>query len=376
MRTRLIRAVAAIILVVAVHAPAMPAAAQPMDFVDVHETMRKSLVYVTAEGYDEKGIPTENQATGTIIHDSGVVMTAHHVLDGLDKAVDGSVKLAGRVGGKYGFPTLLTVLREYPQYDLLLLAFPDVWPKLTPACLDLDVSIEKGVRLGTSGFPGAIDYAADEGTLASKFGPPGRPGLWRVNDMPFNKGQSGSPVYSVAGKVVGIAQGAITNAEGLHYFQPLNAAASIVRDAASCSNLKFTPTVLATVGDRIRERIKSGQEIVVKFDSSSAETSCGPQSANGPLGFLVAGETYRVFYSPADHSWQAIGPHQAFSGCPLATRYGPNNIDPKTQKPYPDRIMQFNDEDNAVNVWAGRMTFDDNGVLHYGQVVGQIILGN
>lgn len=219
-----------------------PVLAQPETYSVVtaaHKKVRPSLVYIKANGYDKGGNEVTLNSTGFIVSETGKIVTVHHVLgqiDGKYAPYKEDFRITGRIGAKFGPEFPLEIIRRYPNQDLMILTLPDIYGEITPVCLSFDKrNIQEGTEIATSGFPAGLDYTTHKGKIEGKRGPRGRRGLWRT-DVPFNSGQSGSPIYDMTGLVMGFAVGDIENAEGLNFFQPLHSIRSEVKQHASCDD--------------------------------------------------------------------------------------------------------------------------------------------
>jgi hypothetical protein len=214
-------------------------AASAQDGVDqwtrVHEEIRGSLVYLEAEGFDEKGTPVTSSATGVIIHPRGIIVTVDHFLGQLSEAQEGSVTIQARVGSKFGTPVELRPVNHAGLgLDLTIFALPDTGVVYRAACLYAGEPLANRSEVGTSGFPAATDYLKKEGRIENLTGHPESPISWQTN-LDINEGQSGSPVYTSNGEIVAIAQAEAKDTSGLAYVMPLRPVLSVISGFAECS---------------------------------------------------------------------------------------------------------------------------------------------
>lgn len=214
-------------------AASIPIEAIAQDWTTAHQSMRDSLVYLEAEGFDASGNLVISSATGVIIDSRGLVLTVEHFLDGMVDAVDGSVTLTARTGSKYGTPVDLLQIDFEIGLDLQIFSLPDTGVTYRAACLYSGSSIAVRTEIGTSGFPETTDYYSTTGRIENLSGHPDSPIAWQT-DLDLNHGQSGSPVYTSDGEVVAIAQAVASGADGLAYVMPLSRVLATVSGFADC----------------------------------------------------------------------------------------------------------------------------------------------
>ena len=199
-----------------------------------HDAMRKSLVWLKAEGRGGEGgefvgQDVDEQATGVMISSDGLVLTTYHLIGALlDKDVDGqTVKISANIADKSDFPRFgnVTIMNAAPLLDLLLLKIPPTSDPFVPATIGSAAKLTTEDTIYTSGFPHSANYTAHSGQLTSKDGPRGY--LWTVS-LPFLSGQSGSPVYDKNGLVVGIAKGSDDRADNQNYMIPIQFADPLI----------------------------------------------------------------------------------------------------------------------------------------------------
>jgi hypothetical protein len=196
-----------------------------------HDKIRKSLVYLEASGKGisgaETGVRKRTQATGFLVSDDGFILTTHHLLSGLAPVEPTSVVIRANVGEKVEVLKYEALpVNAAAELDLLLLKIPPGLEPHKPVKLGTLKEARGALEVYTSGFPKSANYRLDNGTIGSKDTLSAY--LWEVNDMPFDFGQSGSPVYTADGTVVGMAKGQLEGAPGVNYMIPIQLADSLL----------------------------------------------------------------------------------------------------------------------------------------------------
>jgi hypothetical protein len=102
--------------------------------------------------------------------------------------------------------------------------------------------------------------------------------------------------------------------------------------------------------------LNAGEVVIVHLDDNPAEDrdksgliACGPDTAKGYLGALIAGERYEVVYALATRSWTTSGPYQVLRNCGrYSETYGPAKLGSTKAQP----------ENGDLILWGAAMTFD------------------
>jgi S1-C subfamily serine protease len=196
-----------------------------------HAAIKKSLVYLKASGTGASGaiagVPIEATGTGFLVSEDGFILTTYHLLSELGDVVPETVKIESSIGKKaITFGLTAAPVNSVPELDLLLLKIPPDDNGYTPVKLGSLADANSASDILTSGFNKPVGHHKDAGTMGSKDTPSGY--LWTVNDMPFEKGQSGSPVYAPNGKVIGIAKGQAIDSPSVNYIIPIQLADSLL----------------------------------------------------------------------------------------------------------------------------------------------------
>lgn len=199
-----------------------------------HEIVRPSLVYIVTSAETETGVPVGTAGTGTVVSSDGYILTAYHLLSKLEKAAPGNarirpetVKVRVSIGKKVADPIdPAAIIGSLPVTDLLLLKVAETGKPLPFAQLALApdlVVLNVSSTVYTSGFPASLNDIAYTDQITSKNGPGGF--TWVLGKPPI-EGQSGSPVYSDKGKLVGVMKGDVSAAAAA--IVPISLASSLL----------------------------------------------------------------------------------------------------------------------------------------------------
>ncbi|QCO00237.1 serine protease (plasmid) [Azospirillum argentinense] len=158
--------------------------------------------------------------SGVILSNSGLVLTAKHVLPPQDVIDQGECLITSLVG--WTKPSLdfsnapaLTVKYVSPRYDLAVLMF-QAMPATAKAATVNGAAIHSGDRLLVMGYPSGGNLTSTDG-IASGEAPDGQ----YKTDAQVGVGNSGGPVFSRSGVLEGILLAGAKSAEGqitLGYF--------------------------------------------------------------------------------------------------------------------------------------------------------------
>ena len=196
------------------------------------ERIRGSVVRVVQEEAQKNaaGRTGRGVGTGVVIVDKGVILTNLHVVGTDDKS-----KIKVRFAN--GLESDATVLRRMPENDLAVLQASTVPDDLIPATLRSTQGLVVGDRVVAVGFPFNIGPSASAGIVS---------GLNRVYHSPDDKellrnliqfdaaanpGNSGGPLITMDGEVVGIVTAILSPHEqgsfvGIGFAVPIEAAAA------------------------------------------------------------------------------------------------------------------------------------------------------
>jgi S1-C subfamily serine protease len=199
---------------------------------DAYEKIRPSVVLVRGSPYDgTEEVETkgpDSTGTGVVIIDSGVILTNLHVVDGAKRIrvifADGMEAGADLIGAR-------------PEHDLAVLKAQSVPDDLEPATMRSTMGLRPGEAVLAVGFPFGIGPSASAGVIS---------GLGREYrsvegkrilsnliqfDAAVNPGNSGGPLVTNEGEVIGIVTGLLNPTEqrvfvGIGFAVPIENAAA------------------------------------------------------------------------------------------------------------------------------------------------------
>jgi len=205
-----------------------PAGAQAVG--DVFRQVSPSVVVIRARGRDvsEGGqVRFGEVGSGVLISPDGKVMTAAHVVHAMDEI---NVEFIG------GETVPARVLSSEPAADLSLLQLDRVPAKVKVARLANSSSVRVGDQVLVVGAPYGLAYSLSVGYISARW-PPNT--VYRAfplaeflqTDATINTGNSGGPMFSMAGEVIGIVSHNISKgggSEGLGFVVTINTAKDLL----------------------------------------------------------------------------------------------------------------------------------------------------
>jgi len=223
--------VRAVILAAAV-LPAFAPAAQAQNLEEIFRKVNPSVVVVRSKGRDVSagGVTRFNETgSGVLISDSGRVMTAAHVVNGMDEiTVEG---IAGEV-------VRAKVISTDAAADVSLLQLERVTAAMRVASLGDSDTVRVGQQVMVVGAPYGLSHSMSVGWISARW-PPNT--IFR--DMPLaeflqttatiNTGNSGGPMFNMAGEVIAIVSQNISKSggsEGLGFVVTINSARKLLID--------------------------------------------------------------------------------------------------------------------------------------------------
>jgi len=204
------------------------ARAQNLD--EIFNKVNASVIVVRSKGRDiNRGGPVNFHETGSgfLISDTGKVLTAAHVVNGMDEiTVEG---IAGEV-------VRAKIVSSDAAADIALLQLERVTAAMRVARLGNSDNVRVGQQVMVVGAPYGLAHSMSVGWISARW-PPST--IFR--DMPLaeffqttatiNTGNSGGPMFNTAGEVVGIVSQNITKSggsEGLGFAVTINTAEKIL----------------------------------------------------------------------------------------------------------------------------------------------------
>jgi S1-C subfamily serine protease len=199
---------------------------------DAYEKIRPSVVMVRGSPYDgTEEVETKGPdatGTGVVIVDSGIILTNLHVVDGAKRI---------RVVFADGMEAGAELIGARPEHDLAVLKAHSVPDDLEPATMRSTMGLRPGEAVMAVGFPFGIGPSASAGVIS---------GLGREYrsaegkrilsnliqfDAAVNPGNSGGPLVTNEGEVIGIVTGLLNPTEqrvfvGIGFAVPIENAAA------------------------------------------------------------------------------------------------------------------------------------------------------
>ena len=203
---------------------------------DAYEKILPSVVSVRAMADDgeegTKGMETGKadwqRGTGVIIVDSGLILTNLHVVQGARRI---------RVTFADGLDAEATMVGERAEHDLAVLQAKELPDDIMPATMRSTSGLQPGDAVVAVGFPFGIGPSASSGVISGLkrdyVSPEGQRLLTNLIqfDAAVNPGNSGGPLVTLDGEVVGIVTGLLNPTEnrvfiGIGFAVPIENAAS------------------------------------------------------------------------------------------------------------------------------------------------------
>jgi S1-C subfamily serine protease len=196
-----------------------------------YEAVRRSVVRVRGLTNDQRedGYQAEGVGTGVVIVDTGIILTNMHVVAGADQV---------QVEFFDGLETEATVIGMRPEHDLAVLQAKKLPDDLPAATLRSTSDLALGDEVVAVGFPFGIGPSVSAGVVSGLRreyrSPQGKRLLTNLIqfDAAANPGNSGGPLVTADGEVVGIVT-AILNPTDQHVFIGIGFAVPIENAAAA-----------------------------------------------------------------------------------------------------------------------------------------------
>jgi len=225
-----------IALVIATAPVCLPGPAGAQSIGDVFRKVNPAVVVIRAKGQDVEGsgglTPFTEIGSGVLISADGKVMTAAHVVHSMDEI---NVEFLG------GVTVLARVVSSEPAADLSLLQLKSVPKGVKPALLADSDTVRVGDQILIVGAPYGLSHSMSAGWISAK---------WPANsvyrampmaeflqtDATINTGNSGGPMFNMAGEVIGIVSHNISKSggsEGLGFVVTINTAKRLLLERPS-----------------------------------------------------------------------------------------------------------------------------------------------
>ena len=224
--------VAALMLAAATLPPfaPVPASAQSESLDDLFHRVSPTVVVVRAKGRDvnASGITRFNETgSGVLISSDGRVMTAAHVVNGMDEIT---------VEGVAGEVVRATLLSADAAADVALLQLERVTRAMRVARMGDSDGVRVGQQVMIVGAPYGLAYSMSVGWISARWPPntifPDMPlAEFLQTTATINTGNSGGPVFNMAGEVIAIVSQNISKSggsEGLGFVVTIKSARSLL----------------------------------------------------------------------------------------------------------------------------------------------------
>ena len=203
----------------------------------VFDRVNPSVVVIKAKGRDAADFGTGQvtfgeTGSGVLISSDGKVMTASHVVQSMDEI---NVEFLG------GEIVPARVVASEPAADLSLLQLQRIPPGVKPAQLGNSDKVRIGDEVLVIGAPYGLSHSLTTGLISARWAPntvyPRMPmaEFFQTNAV-INTGNSGGPMFNMAGEVIGIVSHNISKSggsEGLGFVVTINTAKLFLIDKHS-----------------------------------------------------------------------------------------------------------------------------------------------
>ena len=237
-----------------------PASGQAQNVGEVFRKVNASVVVVRAKGRDVAAgsgqVRFNEIGSGVLIARDGKVMTAAHVVQAMDEI---GVEFIG------GETVSARVIASEPAADLSLLQLDHVPPGTLVASMANSDSVRVGDQVIVIGAPYGLRHSVSVGWISARWAPntvyKAMPlAEFFQTDAVINTGNSGGPLFNMAGEVVGIVSHNISKSggsEGLGFVVTVNTAKQFLLEQRSFWSGLETATIEG-------EQIVVGGDIILK----------------------------------------------------------------------------------------------------------------
>jgi serine protease DegQ len=178
----------------------------------------------------ETGQADVQRGTGVVIVESGIILTNLHVVQGARRI---------HVTFSDGHETEAQVIGQRAEHDLAVLQAKTLPDDIMPATMRSTAGLRPGDEVVAVGFPFGIGPSASAGVISGLkrdyVSPDGKQSLSNLIqfDAAVNPGNSGGPLVTLEGEVVGIVTGLLNPTEhrvfiGIGFAVPIENAASAI----------------------------------------------------------------------------------------------------------------------------------------------------
>src|SRR5438552_9800636 len=195
-----------------------------------YEIVQQSVVRVRRVQQEKEGDTVKGVGTGVVIVDRGIILTNLHVVDGAERV---------QVVFADGTESEASVIGLQPENDLAVLQAKTIPDDLMPATLRSTQDLAVGDQVIAVGFPFGIGPSASAGIISglkrAYRSPEHKRALTNLIqlDAAANPGNSGGPLVTMDGEVVGIVTAILNPSEqsvfiGIGFAVPIENAASAI----------------------------------------------------------------------------------------------------------------------------------------------------
>ncbi len=166
-------------------------------------------------------ITNTGQGSGVIVRDDGFIVTNYHVIEGVSQ-----LRIVTYDRGVYN----AQVYAVEKNWDIAILKIDAAG--LDTLAFDDSDAIKVGTKVIAVGNPQGYDFSVTEGIVSAvdRVGPSGLDGYIQT-DVPLNPGNSGGPLVSVRGRIIGITNWKVGGSESLGFAIPSNVVEGMVEEA-------------------------------------------------------------------------------------------------------------------------------------------------
>jgi serine protease Do len=201
----------------------------------VFQKVNRSVVVVRAKGRDVSPggeVSFSEIGSGVLISADGKIMTAAHVVQAMDEI---SVEFLG------GETVPARVVASEPAADLSLLTLARVPPGVVVASMANSDTVKIGDQVVVIGAPYGLSHAMTVGWISARWAPntvyKAMPlAEFFQTDAVINTGNSGGPMFNMAGEVIGVVSHNISKSggsEGLGFVITMNTAKKLLLEERS-----------------------------------------------------------------------------------------------------------------------------------------------
>jgi S1-C subfamily serine protease len=237
-----------------------------------------------------------SQGSGFIISPDGKIITNHHVIEGGRSMV---VKL-----NNGAFFPVEAVLADNPDRDLAVIKVAGKnLPTLPLASLG---SISVGDRVVAIGSPLGLENSVSDG-IVSGFRDDGQGRKWVQTTAPASPGNSGGPILTMDGRVVGVITLSAVAGQNLNFAVPSDAIAAELTSATS--GVSSDTSSPRSAGGETWTSLTSGHDYKLKFDGDYLYVEC----VNIPTQVVQGGGFTRSELKKVGDKW--VGKSHSHTPC-------------------------------------------------------------